>query len=381
VRRFFSTALCAVIVACFGAGLAHGQSASAALAGKVLTEQGDPVAGAVVQARFETGGAVRTAVSDRRGRYRIEGLSPGRWVVVARVGDGGLSDTRTVTLHLQQTMTIDFSVGAGLAEQITVRAEAPLVDRRQTSGRLTVTGERADALPLAGRMVTDLALLDSSVRPAAPGTFFGERAAVFTVNGQSGRSNSFLVDGVDNNDATSGTTMNSFFSQQVIQEFVLLTHQFAPEFGGASGGVLNVVTRRGDNEHSWEAFAQGTAASWNHTGDFVESLPDSGESQDAVRRFQTGMTFGGPIRKDRAFYFVSYEHQEADEVIPFTGIDGTGQAGGRMIAPQEDDNFFVRTDFNLSPSNSLMLRLSGDDRRTEGVNVGGVWTPESGFRI
>jgi hypothetical protein len=381
VRRFFSTALVAILVIFLGVSLAYGQSASATLAGKVLTESGDPVAGAVVQARFETSGAVRTAVSDRRGRYRMEGISPGRWIVVARVGDGGLSDTRTVTLRLQQTTTIDFSVGAGLEEQVTVRAEAPLVDRRQTSGKLTVTGERADSLPLAGRMVTDLALLDSSVRPAAPGTFFGERSAVFTVNGQSGRANSFLVDGVDNNDATSGTTMNSFFSQQVIQEFVLLTHQFAPEFGGASGGVLNVVTRRGDNEHSWEAFVQGTAATWNHTGDFVESLPDSGESQDAVRRFQAGVTFGGPIRKDRAFYFVSYEHQQADEVIPFTGIDSSGQPGGRLIAPQEDDNFFLRTDFNLSPSNSLMLRLSGDDRSTEGVNVGGVWTPESGFRI
>ena len=72
----------------------------------------------------------------------------------------------------------------------------------------------------------------------------GDPSTAFVVNGQSGRSNSFLVDGLDNNDQASGTTSNSFFSQLVIQEFVLLTHQFSPEFGRASGGVLNVVTRR-----------------------------------------------------------------------------------------------------------------------------------------
>jgi hypothetical protein len=381
VRRFVTTAFVALMVLASCPGIVHAQTASAALAGRVLTEDGTPVADAMVQARLEAGGALRTAVSDRRGRYRFEGLSPGRWVVVARVGDGGLSDTRTVTLRLQQTTTIDFSVGAGLAEQVTVRAQAPLVDRRQTAGKLTVTGERAETLPLAGRVVTDLALLDSSVRQAAPGTYFGERAAVFTINGQSARSNSFLVDGVDNNDSTSGTTMNSFFSQQVIQEFVLLTHQFAPEFGGASGGVLNVITRRGDNERGWGIFAQGTVASWNEAGDFVDNLPDSGVSQDSAQRFQAGLTFSGPIRKDRSFYFVSYEHQQADDVVPFTGITGEGIPGGRMIAPQEDDNFFVRTDFNLGASHTLMVRLSGDVRSTEGVNVGGVWTPEAGFSI
>jgi hypothetical protein len=381
VRRFAITILCTIAVLAAGARLARAQSASSALAGRVVTEQGEPVVGAVVQARSEASGVVRTAVSDRRGRYQLLGLDPGQWLVAARLGDGGLSDTQTVALRLHQTTTVDFTVGVGLAEHVTVRAEPPLVDRRQTSGKLTVTGERASALPLAGRVATDLALLDSSVREAAEGTFFGERSAVFSVNGQSARSNSFLVDGVDNNDATSGTAMNSFFSQQVIQEFVLLTHQFSPEFGGGSGGILNIVTRRGNNEHGWEAFTQGTVPVWSESGSFVDSLPDSGLSQDSVERFQAGVTFGGPIRKDRAFYFVSYEHQQADEVIAYTGVDRDGIEGGRFIAPQEDDNFFLRTDFNIGPSNTLMLRLSGDDRTTEGVNVGGVFTPEAGFRI
>lgn len=347
-----------------------------------MTDAGAPVADAVVQARQQATGVTRSTVSDGRGRYSFEGLAPGTWTVAAHLADGsGLSDTRTVTLHLQQTTTVDFSVGKGLSERVTVRAEAPLVDRRQTGGKLTVSGDRAGALPVSGRVFTDLALLDSSVRRAAPGTFVGERGAVFTVNGQSGRSNSFLVDGMDNNDSTSGTTTNSFFSQQVIQEFVLLTHQFAPEFGGASGGVVNIVTRQGSNDRTWQAFVQGTRDRWNETGEFIESLPDSGVERTAVRRFQAGASFGGPIRKDRAFYFLAYEHQESDQLIGFTGIDGDGNPGGRMSAPTQDESLFLRLDFNLSPASNLMVRLSANDRFAEGVNVGGIFTPESGFRI
>lgn len=382
MRRLLITALAGSIVIAIGWGAVRAQTASAALNGRVTTEEGRPVADAVVQARSKATGVTRSTVSDGRGRYSFEGLAPGTWTVAARLADGSaLSDTRLVTLHLQQTTTVDFSVGKGLSERVTVRAESPLVDRRQTAGKLTVSGERAGTLPVAGRVFTDLALLDSAVRQAAPGAFVGERGAVFTVNGQSGRSNSFLVDGMDNNDSTSGTTTNSFFSQQVIQEFVLLTHQFAPEFGGASGGVVNIITRQGSNDRTWEAFVQGTRDGWNETGNFVESLPDSGVEQQSVRRFQAGASLGGPIRKDRAFYFLAYEHQESDALVGFTGVDGDGNPGGRMSAPSQDDSLFLRFDFNLGPASNLMVRLSANDRFAEGINVGGIFTPESGFRI
>lgn len=378
VRRSVWGVLLAALL--LGAPAARAQTASATLAGTVRTEDGQPVAEAVVQARSESTGLTRTVVSDERGRYRVEGLAPGPWTIVARVGNGELSENRNVELHLQRTTNLDFTVGAGFSEQVTVRAEAPLVDRTETAGKLFVTGAQAENLPVSGRVITDLALLDSSVRQAPPGGQFGERGAVFTVNGQGGRSNSFLVDGMDNNDMTSGTTFNSFFSQQVIQEFVLLTHQFAPEFGRASGGMLNVVTRRGTNERSWDAFVQGTRSPWNSTGDFVDSLPDSG-GQDAVSRFQAGVAFGGPFRKDRAYYFGAYEHQDNKDVIPYTGIDGDGVAGGRFVAPTVDDSLFLRTDFNLATNHTLMVRVSANDRESEGINVGGVFTPEAGFRI
>lgn len=379
--------LCLLCLCLIWPGALLAQSTTSSLTGEVRTAEGLPVAGAVVQARAEATGASRSAISEDDGSYRLDSLPPGSWTVVARLADGRVSQSRSVLLRLQQTVQLDFTVGTGLTEHVTVTAERPLIDPRETTGTLRVDAGQVDTLPMAGRVFTDLALLDSSVRPAAQGNFFGERGSVFVVNGQSGRSNSFLVDGLDNNDQTSGTTLNSFYSQQVIQEFVLMTHQYLPEFGRASGGVLNIVTRRGSNDPSWEAFAQGSSSNWNDSGPFVDSLPTTWTAEDAVNRYQTGFSFGGPFKKDRAFYFFAYEHQENDDLVPYTGyergevgnLDVSG--GGRYLAPSTDDNLFFRTDFNLGLNQTLMLRLSADDRETRGVNVGGVNTPESGFRI
>ena len=106
--RILSACLVAVLAAVCVAP-ARAQSASASLAGKVRFEDGSPVADAVVQARNQSTGNARSTVSNARGHYRMEGLGPGEWVVVALVGDGGLSDSRTVTLQLQRTTKIDFT--------------------------------------------------------------------------------------------------------------------------------------------------------------------------------------------------------------------------------------------------------------------------------
>src|SRR2546426_7602317 len=126
--------------------------------------------------------------------------------------------------------SLDFEIGSALTENVTVSAEPPVVDPARTTGELRVGSEIIEDLPLNGRAFTDLALIDGSVLPSTPGEFLGERAPVLLANGQSGRANSFLVDGLDNNDLTSGTALNAFFSQQVIKEFVRMTHQFAPEY-------------------------------------------------------------------------------------------------------------------------------------------------------
>ena len=364
---------------------ARAQSVSGSLTGTVRDAGGAPIAGATVLARSLETNAERSALSDREGRYRIELLSPGPWVVSARLGGDPPGPTVPALIVLQQTLTLDLSVSAAMTETVTVTAEAPVLDPERTGGELSIRQSEVADLPLAGRQLTDLAMLDSSVRPTAPTDFFGERGTAFVLNGQSGRANSFLVDGLDNNDLTSNTTLNAPFSTQVIREFKVLTHQFAPEFGRASGGVLNIVTRQGTNERSLDFFAQGIAHGLSHEGEFVSSLPNDLDPEETSARtsgrFQTGFTLGGPFKRDKAFYFLSYEHSELDTVTPWTGVGRDGVAGGSVEAPSRDDNLFFRADLNVGEASTLMLRASGDIRSADDVRVGGRNTPEAGFTV
>ncbi|HEY3174227.1 MAG TPA: carboxypeptidase regulatory-like domain-containing protein [Candidatus Polarisedimenticolia bacterium] len=365
-------------------GLARAQSTTATLKGTIRTADGTPVAGAAVTARCADIGVAREATTDAQGRYRIDLLPSGRWTVSARTaGESSqpIGEPRSVALRLQQTAIVDFTAGPIATETVSVSAQAPLVDPDRTDSQLQVDGTQVEDLPISGRVVTDLALLDSGVAATPAGNFYGERGSVFVVNGQSGRANSFLVDGLDNNDQGSGTTLNASFSQLVIREFVVLTRQYAPEFGRASGGIMNIITERGGNEPSGALFVQGVAGNLNPPGDFVASLPEQDGDRDTSGRSQFGFRLGGPFQKDRATWFAAYEHQQANEIAPYTGVTRDGVAGGWMVAPGHDDNLFLRTDVNLGPRNFLMTRLSVDDRRTTGLNVGGDVTPEAGFSL
>jgi outer membrane receptor protein involved in Fe transport len=370
-----------LFIALLSTGGSVAQTASSVLRGVVRDGNGNPAIAAIVQARSEKNGAVRTAITDDDGRYQMAALPLGVWTVVARAVDGSVSETVRVQLRLQDAARQDLVVGGGVTERVEVRATGLLIDSKETSGKLSVSAEQVDDLPIAGRNFLDLSMLDSSVRPAAEGSFYGETGSVFVVNGATGRSNSFLVDGLDNNDLTSGTSISSAYSQQVIDEFVLLTHQFSPEFGKARGGVLNIVTKQGGNEPRFEAFGQGFLHSWGESGGFVDSLPTSGLSRDRDRSYTGGFNASGPFKKDRAFFFFAYEKNSADRLQPYTGVDRNGSVGGRFLAPFESDNFFLRTDFNLNQNNQLMVRLLFDDRSANGVNVGGLYTPEAGFFV
>jgi hypothetical protein len=359
---------------------APAQTVSASIEGVVRSADGSAVESATVSVRAIETGVSRVAVTDEDGSYRLASLRPGRYEVLARAPDGNVAGPYQVELALQRTLRLELTVVSGFEEEIVVRNRAPLVDAQRSWSELRVDGTQTDALPVDARAATDLALLDSSIVQAPEGNFYGERGNVFVVSGQSGRANSFLVDGLDNGDRLSSTTLNSFFSQQVIDEFVVLTRQFDAEFGRASGGVLNILTRSGTNETAGEVFYQGTNDSWNSQGEFVESLP-AGSEPRAVARAAAGIGVGGPLVKDKAFYYMSYERQSSDDAIGYSGVGRDGLPGGVLVAPSESDSVFLRTDFNLGERNFLMLRLSTDDRFADGVNVSGLLTPESGFTL
>lgn len=374
----FVTCLFAVAV---GAVETWAQSISATLSGTVRTSSGAPAAAAFVQARSDESGVVRATTADAKGRFRIDPLPPGTWTVVARSEEGVLSDSKTVTLKLQQTAVVDLTIGQGLVEDVAVSADAPLIDPGRTGGEVRLEASKIQSLPVAAEEVTDVALLDASVRTAPTGNYYGERGTAFVINGQSGRSNSFLVDGLDNNDQVSGTTLNAYFSPEAVSEVVVLTHAFLPEFGRATGAVFNMVTERGTNEFRTSFWTQGSARDWNSAGDLVSGLPNPNNEPTTLKRWRAGFNLGGPLVKDRAFFFANFERLDATSPTAYTGFDRYGSPGGLVSTRAYDDNLFLRTDANVDASNFLSVRLSADRRRTPNLLVGGIFTPEAGFGL
>jgi hypothetical protein len=339
------------------------------------------VADAVVTVRHQGTAALRQAVAGDDGRYAFNLLRPGLYTVQVQA-PGYLSVVReSVTLPLQGTVILDFPLAPTFVEEVTVTGAARLLDPTNTTGGFLVGAEELSELPLPGRQFTDLAMLDAAVLPVAPGTFVGEKAAVFSANGQGGRANTFLVDGLDNNDATIGSRSNALFSQEVIQEFHLMTDGYQAEFGRATGGVLNIITRSGGNRLAGKAFLQSSGERWNETGEFAESLPPAPDDVESVERLQFGAHLSGPIRRDRAFYFLAYEQDAIDEVLPYVGVTRNGAPGGRLLARNRGRNAFARFDVVLGANHQLQTRLSWDRSYAFGVNVGGVITPEAGSRF
>jgi len=213
IQRYLRTTWILFVFALLSTVPATAQSTSGQFSGKVVDAAGRIVKDAVVQARSEATGTVRTALTSEDGRFTLQGLEPGRWTVVARQPDGQVSPSYSFILSLQQTVKLTLTIGEGMTETVQVEAGLLLLNPKRTGGELRIRSEIAEALPIAGDSILDLAMLDASVKQTTANQYSGERGSAFVINGQSGRANTFLVDGMDNNDQTSGTNLNASFSQ------------------------------------------------------------------------------------------------------------------------------------------------------------------------
>jgi len=332
MRKFLINVVCGLIVAGLmsGAGV-RAQSTSGAVAGTVLDPAGRPVSGAVLHARFTETGVVRTTITDSKGQYRFETLTTGRWAVTARPAGGADGKSEVVNVSLQAVVRLDFTFESSGTERVEVTAETPMPDRRQTAGKLLVSRDQIDRVPLTGRIFTDLAKLDSSVGDPSGAILSGERGAAFVVNGQGGRTNSFLI-----------------------------------------GSLLSRPS---------STFAQGTSGALSENSDFIGSLPGGGDVENDATRFQYGFNFGGAFKKDKAFYFFAFERQDLSRMVPYTGLTADEVFGGAVLGDSVYNNVFFRTDYNLGNSNQLMVRLTWDRRSDDRMNIGGVRTPENGFEF
>lgn len=245
--------------------------------------------------------------TDENGNYEFFNLRPGRYRVrVEKTGfTTAVADNVTLNVSARQRVDLQLAVGQ-VSETVEVTAAAPLVESDSSQRGQVVEAKKIVELPLNGRNYADLALLSTGVRRSSYAFANPPREGAFNVNGQRSTFNNFLLDGVDNN--AYGTSNQGFSSQVVnlppdaIAEFRIVTNNMSAEYGRASGAMINAAMRSGGNAFHgslWEFLRNDKL---NAVGFF---RPVGGKP--TLRRNQFGFVFGGPIVKDRAFFFTDYE--------------------------------------------------------------------------
>ena len=301
-RRIFTFVLIGLLLAGTAATSAA-QGGTGVISGTLKDAQGGVLPGATLTLRNQASGVVRTVVTEADGTFRFPALGPGRFLLTAELS--GFTTIQvpdiemTIGLALIEDLTMQLQT---VSETILVRGEAPVVDTTKSEVSGVVTQQQIESLPINSRQYLSLALL-------MPGTSMDSTRPFFaTVNvGGSVTFNSTgnLVDGVINNFAEDGEPRQNL-PEDAVQEFKVSNVQYKAEFGLATGGIVQVVTKSGANILHGTAFEYFRDKSLNALGVFETEKP-------AFRRHQFGGSAGGPIVRDRMHYFGAVERTKVDE--------------------------------------------------------------------
>lgn len=297
----------------------HAQKQTGDIKGTISDAKGAVVTGATVTATNQATGAQRSVTTNAQGDYAIGELTPGLYEVKA--SGQGFKDTvaKNVDLHVASVSTVNLKLEVGTSsETITVEANAIQVETTTAAVGEVVNGQQVRELPLNGRSFVQLTQLQPGV--SAANNFDSKNKGLqsgvdFSVNGNPTTNNLFLVDGANNNDIGSNRTILVYPSIDAIAEFKMLRNSYGPEYGQASGSVISIVTRGGTNQFHGGASYFGRNDALNATDYFAARQAHADELagitgkkyKDKLRRNDYGYNIGGPIIKDRLFFFWSEE--------------------------------------------------------------------------
>lgn len=409
-HRKYTWGICLVLLLLFN-GAVSAQVTTGIISGVVQDSSGGVVANAMVTVRQTATALNRSTETDGEGRYRISELPLGEYEVEVSLSGFATQTQKGVTLTVGREAVVNVALKVGTAaESVSVTAEAPLVETTNASVAYLVDDQKIRDLPLNGRSYTQLALLQPGV--VASG-FVRQDASTgkgtqMSISGAQTNQNVFLLDGQSINDAnglTPGSAAGTNLGVDAIQEFNVVTTNYNAEFGLDVGGVINVVTRSGTNQFHGSAFEflRNSALDAKNYFDLAQApIPP-------FRRNQFGATAGGPIIKDKTFFFSAYEglrqrlsvtlvapvpdaeaHMgylpDANGVEQFIGVnpqmaarlasiplpngpdfgDGTGQLTSVPVLPAREDYLLERIDHRFSDKNSIFGRYVFDQTTADG---------------
>ena len=345
---------------------------SATLSGRIEDARGSSVNGASVTATHLETNQHFTAVSDHDGRFRFPYLRTGAYDL--KIDAQGFAQvTKQMTVSVGQSLDLPVKLDvAGVSAQVNVGTDVPLVETVRTQITETIRPGEINELPLNGRNYLDLALLVPGVSPTNTGNNqrFAETSAVpgqgISIAGQRNLYNSFILDGVSANDDAADLT-GSYYSEEVIDQFQVVTSGGIAEFGRASGGVVNILTRSGANELRGSLY-----------GFFRNQRLDArnplAPTKDLLTQAQYGGTVSGPLRRDRTFFFTNFEQTRRNYSAVITispaavntinnrllAINYGGPLISTGVVPASFDttNFFARVDHSFNERNQFAARYS-----------------------
>jgi len=369
---------------------------SGALDGSVGDSSGGRIPGATVSVRDTATNRMREAPANAEGAFHIGELPVGTYEVL--VTQPGFAPYRHagVTIQLGSTVHLEIELQpAGVTTQVTVTAQPAAIDPAQTSVTSAVDRERIEELPVQSRNYLNFVLLAPGVASSAqqPGkqSLGSLPDSGFSFGGLRGRSNNVAIDGLDNNDEYTGSSRTEL-SLEIVQEFQVVNAGLSAETGGASGGSINVVTRTAANQIHGDAFLflQNGALNARNPFETEHATPN-------LHRYRAGFSQGGPIVKDRTFYYAAFE-QESNRALEDSFISPAvassinrifaSGAFPSMTTRQINDGFFhtsraeteasAKVNHQLTSANSLMLRYAFTNNREAGdaFNTAG-WTDPS----
>lgn len=375
LARLAVVCLCVALIT--PAAFAQSQATTGNIEGRVLDPQGAVVPNAGVTAVNQATGLERTVKTDLEGGYRVVLLPPGTYTVkISGVSGFEAREIKNVgvTVGGRTPLDITLSVGGGVKEEVIVldgEGSEPLVETGRTSVATTVNERSIQNLPINGRNFQDFSTL-------SPGVIRDPRGGDLSVGGQRGTLNSLNVDGVDNNNTFFGQALGRGgvrppyqFSEESVQEFQVNQNGFSAEFGRAGGAVINVVTKSGTNAFHGGLFEFFRDEALN-ANDPITKANQARRGQPNVRPplriNQFGGRLGGPIVKNRAFFFFTYDGQRSDipQVLDVPNLSTAPAAAQAALLPKlntyqvgrNQDVILGKADITLNQNNNLSLRYN-----------------------
>src|SRR5262245_48640302 len=373
------------------------QIATATLSGAVRDDTGAALPNTTVTAKNTATSATRTTTTGNDGRYRFAALEPGVYEVRAELARFKTAIRTGVVLTVGGTTDADVTMSLGqIAEQVTVGAEAPLIESAKTELSRVVSRIEIESLPISGRNFVDFVKLSSGVATGRenvgggafkePDVGVGSAAAPrLSFGGQPELNTMIQVDGADNIQTFTGLP-RATPSQEAAKEFRVLNSTYLAEYGRASGGFVNIVTKSGTNRVDGSLYFFGMHDALNARS--VLNPPDA----DVLRHGEFGGAVGGPLAVDRTFIFGNYEGQLRDQSNRFSQVVLDNLATLNAVrsqfhlAPETTNqlhknhynSFLAKVDHHLTPSHSLSVRYNFLDSNTDSFpGAGGRASPTS----